>query len=533
MKPTRSVAWQGLALVACVTGCAAPVAPEPEGLAEPRFELSAYDARGRRMPLGALVRRPEFVLSSLRSLEPVELILLAGEPDADLLEDLTALPLRAAHDGRVISSVVSQGRSILRLAPRIALAPDAAYTLALPGSARVQNGAALGDRGPAFVAPLRTLSSTTAGAAWVASVPAAGSTGVPPNLAAAYVALDGEVDGIEAGVWLEAPGGAAVPAVAKIVDCAELETRAVTCVRLDLVGTLEPNASYGLRSGHALHDLLGGPVEPLQAAFETGGAGDLQPPAFEPLPCLPDEQAVTFGCLLPGDAWVEVRVRADESVRVAVRSWERQERSGGRQVEVRSAQLAAAGDVRLRLAGLALDAPFELALVAVDLAGNSTEAQIESATVAALATLSITEVLADPEGPDQAQEYVEVANFGAEPVQLLGIRLADASDVPTVIASDVELSPGARALLVADELDPNSGAIPPGTRLVRVGSSLTKGGLANAGEPLFLRDSEQQRLSAAPMRSAVSGRCLQRLGTADPRGGAPQDFEEGPCTPGR
>lgn len=529
MKSTRSVVWRGHALLACITACAAPVAPEPEGLAEPRFELSAHDARGRRIPLDAVARRPEFLLFSARSLEPVELILLVGEPDPELLEDLAALPLRAAHDRRVIPSVASQTRSMLRLAPNVALAPDAPYTLALPGSARVQNGAALGDRGPAFVAALRTSSSATAGAAWVATLPGAGSTAVPPNLAAAYVALDGEVDGIEAGIWLEAPGGAAVPAAARVVDCAELDTRATTCVRLDLGGTLQPSARYSLRSGHALHDLHGAVVEPLYASFETGGAADLQPPAFEPLPCLADEREAAFGCLLTGDAWIEIRVRADESVRVALRSWERPAGTG----TLRAAQLTAAGDARLRVGGLKLGAPFELALLAIDLAGNSTEAQIESATVPALATLSIAEVLADPEGPDRAQEYVEIENFGGAEVPVQDIRLADANDAtPAVIASEVELLPGARALLVTDDFDPTAGAIPPGTRLIRVGSSLTAGGLANAGEQLFLRDGDRHRLSAAPMRPAVSGRCLQRL-PSDPRSGTPEDFADGACSPGR
>jgi hypothetical protein len=79
---------------------------------------------------------------------------------------------------------------------------------------------------------------------------------------------------------------------------------------------------------------------------------------------------------------------------------------------------------------------------------------------------------------------------------------------------------------------PQLDLIAPGTRLVRVGASLTKAGLANAGEPLFLRDADQHRLSAAPARAAASGRCLQRRGS-DPRSGRVEDFVEAPCTPGQ
>jgi len=522
-------------------GCAGPVAPQPEGPAEPRFVVAAYDVRGLEMPLDALPRRPEFLVSSTRALEPAVLVLLQGSPDADLLEDLAGLPLRAAQDARAVASVVSQRGSQLRLAPRSALAAAAEYTLALPGSARVRGGAALGDGGPAFVAALRTLGSASAGATWMETVPAAGSSGVPPNLEAAFVALDGVVavegGALDTAIWLEAPDGSAISAGAGRVDCGALDSRARTCVRLDLEGALRPNARYVLRSGRALHDVHGGPIEPLNAEFDTRAEPDVVPPAFEAIACRPDEHVTAFGCLLVNDAGVELRARADESVRVAVRSWERQ-----------AAQLTAAGEIALPLVGFAPDEPFELALQAIDLAGNATEVSVASITAPLLATLSITEVLADPSGADLAQEYVELANFGSTALQLQGISLADASDEPTLIANDVELPAGARALLVAADFDPTrfepqsseidvasgqpSAAIAPGARLIRVGSRLTKAGLANAGEPLFLRDADSHRLSAVPMQMAGAGRCLQRRGS-DPRSGRLEDFVQASCTPGR
>lgn len=536
MKAVQNLVGRGLALTVVSASCAVPAAPAGHGPAEPRFELAAYDVRGLGMALDALPRRPEFVLSSTRALEPVELVLLAGELDAELRQDLAALPLRAANDLRVVPSVVSQRDSQLRLAPREALDPAAAYTLALPGSARVRGGSALDGGGPAFVAALRTLGSASAGAAWIATLPAAGSSGVPTNLEAAFVTLDGAVAGdardLEAGIWLEAPDGRAISAEIARVDCADLDATARTCVRLALSGELRPHARYALRSGGALRDVHGALIEPLHAWFDTGAASDVAPPGFEPRSCQPDEQPTGFGCLLVGDAWVEIGARADEPVRVAVRSWERQ-----------AVQLAAAGEVDLRLAGFAADTPFELELEAIDVAGNATEARVESISAPPLATLAVTEVLADPAGPDAAQEYVEIANFGAVAVELHGISLADASDKPTVIESEVELPAGARALLVAADFDPAlpsfepeagqaSGTVAPGVRLVRVGPRLTKAGLANAGESLFLRDSELHRLSAVPARVAGSGRCLQRR-AEDPRSGRVEDFVEAACTPGR
>ncbi len=101
------------------------------------------------------------------------------------------------------------------------------------------------------------------------------------------------------------------------------------------------------------------------------------------------------------------------------------------------------------------------------------------------------------------------------------------------------MPPGGRALLVADGFDPSAPddtPVPPGTVLVRMGTSLGSGGLSNAGEPLFLRDPEGHRVSAAPATPPPrAGVCRVRQ-VDDPRTGAPGSFgydAEGGCTPGR
>jgi hypothetical protein len=80
-------------------------------------------------------------------------------------------------------------------------------------------------------------------------------------------------------------------------------------------------------------------------------------------------------------------------------------------------------------------------------------------------------------------------------------------------------------------------APPAATLLVPVGTSLTRSGLANAGEPLYLRDPHDRRISAAPRSVAAgqvarAGRCLQRV-SADPRTADPAAFIVAPCSPGR
>lgn len=539
----------GLALLAA--SCAVPVAPAAEKAPEPAFSVAAFDARGMGVPLDALPRRPEFLVSGTRSLAPIELVLLSGDADADLLDDLARPPLRAANAARVVPSRVLQRGVELRLAPEVALEPNANYVLALPGNAKVIGGSAIADAGPALAIAARTFGSASAGAAWIASLPEAAPNAVPPNFKAAFVAADGALalegeaglDDVDAvlgdALWIETLDHAALPARGSQVDCAELDARAITCLRLELFGALLPGARYVLRTSGRLRDLHEAPLPELALPFDVGSEADLEPPRFAALSCASDELPVAFGCLLIGDTWVDIRARADEPVRIAVRSWERQ---AGANVVSRTAQLAAAGDVQLTLAALEPASAFTLELEATDLAGNQTVARVELGTTPRLATLAITELLADPAGPDQAQEYVEVANFGGAPVSARGFTLADARDKPSVIADAVEIPAGARALLVADDFDPAAvsfaaagpaaAAIPAGTLLIHVGSTLTQGGLQNAGEPLFLRDAEGHRLSGAPMRAAPSGSCVVRRG-GSPRSARPEDFATGACTPGR
>jgi hypothetical protein len=279
-----------------------------------------------------------------------------------------------------------------------------------------------------------------------------------------------------------------------------------------------------MRSGEQLHDAHGALVEPLSASFDSADTVDLEPPSFAALSCLHDELPLAIGCALLGDRSLQLRMRAAEPVHVRLRSQERQ-----------AALLSAAGAIEIQLSGLTPGEAFELELQAFDLAGNVSEASLALQAAPELPSLSISELRADPAGPEPAQEYVELWNFGQRAVALRGVSLVDASDdKPSTIEQDAQLAAGARALLVADDFDPDNPrdpAPPPGTALIHVGPTLTRGGLANAGERLMLRDAAQHRLSAAPMRAAA-GQCLQRRGE-DPRGGSSESFTVGPCSPGQ
>lgn len=517
---SHAPAMLSLALSACV---AAPELELPAG-----FELRALDGRGEPVALAALPRRPRFVLSTPVALPGAELVLLVGSADPALWSDLSDLPLRAAVETRVVESVTGARANVLWLTPSGTLAPDADYGLALPGSVKPRGGPALNQAGPAFLHELRTAADAAAGAVVVATSPGDGSFGVPTNLRAAVVAFDGEVSMAEDAIWLEAPDGLAVPAELADVACSGLHSSAFRCLELRPSGRLAAETQYVFKSGSDLTDGAGARLDMFSARFKTAADSDDSPPSFQGVSCARDERPMAIGCALLDEHSVRLRMQLAEPASITLRAADRQH-----------AQLWATGDTRLTLDGLTAEAASVLYARATDMAGNSTEAREPLELARGLAPLSIMEIRANPRGPEPELEYVEILNFGREPVDLQDFTLAGANEPArgSVVSAPVKVVAGARALLVADRFDAARGGLdappPAGALLVRLGTSLTRGGLANAGEAIVLRDARDRRLSGAPPLSASTpGSCLHRR-TADLRGDDAPLFEEGPCSPGR
>jgi hypothetical protein len=141
-------------------------------------------------------------------------------------------------------------------------------------------------------------------------------------------------------------------------------------------------------------------------------------------------------------------------------------------------------DVALPVAGLPPSSPATIVVRAVDRAGNTAEAApLAWETPAPLPPVAITEVLANPAGPEPAQEWVELRNLGAEDVSLEGLAIADSRAADQLPATT--LRPGEYALVVTSSYDPENGAdVRPraGTQLVRVDARIGADGLSNGGE---------------------------------------------------
>lgn len=502
------------------------------------ISLEVLDQRQLESERDAIPRRPLLRLEHRHGLQPdpAAVLLLSGQADADLRDDLSAAPLRAEHAAQVVPAQLTLDGDALVLAPLSTLDAAARYTLAVAGNARDSAGKRVFADGTPWLVELQTEPGPEAGARVLATWPADGAAAVPTNLVAAVIALDGDVFGVEDGAWLEDPDGLAVPAQIDADACSAIapEHDAASCIRITLGGLLAPGAPYAIVLGSAARDAHGAAIGPFRASFRTAGGPDLRPPSPRLTSCAIDEQATEVGCALLDDQSLTLHVVVDEP---ALFTLQAAVPAGGAELVARA--VGPSGDASLQLSGLEPDRAYPLELTLRDAADNVAHERFELHTEAPLASLSIVELRADPLGPEPAQELVELLNYGTRAIALQGFVLSDRLDAPGMpIAVETSLPPAGRALLVADAFDPHepSETQPPaGALLVHVGKALASSGLRNSGEALYLRDPDGRRISAAPSTPPPrAGVCLVRI-SDDMRSGATGAFDyagdEG-CTPG-
>ncbi len=162
---------------------------------------------------------------------------------------------------------------------------------------------------------------------------------------------------------------------------------------------------------------------------------------------------------------------------------------------------------------LAPSTPTPLTWAMFDIAGRSQSGVARLFTQPPMAHPVITEVLANPVGPEPDQEFVELYNDGLVPADLGNFTILDIGGT-TGLPSGVLLMPGAFALVVNEVYDVDAEYDPSaadGTLIVRV-AKLGKGGLKNDGEPLKLVDGDGRVVSRfPPLPKPQSGISVQRI----------------------
>jgi len=172
-----------------------------------------------------------------------------------------------------------------------------------------------------------------------------------------------------------------------------------------------------------------------------------------------------------------------------------------------------------------------LSINTLDTAGSFRTGELVVQTLGPMAHVVINEALANPVGPEPAQEWLELYNDGLAAAELSGYALADPGGQTLLPAA--ELAPGAYGLLVNETYDPASPFDVPaadGTLLVRV-PHLGHDGLSNDGEPLELHDAGGAVVSRFPANpKPKSGRSVMRVTPKAPDAAA-ESFVRSPGGP--
>ncbi len=342
----------------------------------------------------------------------------------------------------------------------------------------------------------------TTGVASLATLvaPSAGAADVPLNLAAVTIRFPIAVTVPNGSVTIKGAAQSVAVGVPRASVCPD--SRPGTCVEIALAEALMPAATYVVavardiidNQGHAL------PAGPF-GQFVTASDVDLTAPAILGL------------SIQPSGPCVLVNFQTDEpaAATVVLRSG-----NAGRDVP------AGAGTVQFAVAVsvVAFEPGNDLEIVvrARDLAGNVTESAAVTLRVPMnFLSVAITEIHANPAGPEPVEEFVEVKNLGSAPLALAGLSIEDAKGSDTLSA--FTLDAGAYALIVPAAFDPVSPVDTPpmaGTRLVRVDSRLGFDGLSNGGETIRLRASDGTIVSSCNFpvdvsASKWSGKSVHRI----------------------
>lgn len=491
-------------------------ATAPPPLAVTAVRIEALD--GTAWPMESAPRRPRVNVETSRDLDDdAPVYLLRGESDDALLDDLASSPLRSENTMRIVPCDVHRELGRVELVPDVPLTPGERFTVAVPSWARSGRDAL----GEPYVALLTVSAAPEAGAVATASWPPDGASDVGTTLGRVVVRFDGPLATFDGAIELRR-GDVTVARRVSAMDCASIGLSG-WCAALDDLPPLMPLAEHTLLLTDA-RDATGASLPPWSAGFTTGVGSDTVAPTLGFLACAPDEDELTQGCALVGDDRIVLRVAASEASVVSLRSG-----------IARAVALAPRGTASLALFRLSPETEHSLAIEVTDVSGLRTTDALVVTTRSPLPRLIITEARVDPVGREPTQEYVELWNAGTVPIDLRRMTLADGLDREGDLLSDAVLSPGGRILVVSDGFDPDDGSdapgIPPGARLLRIGTSLGDAGLGNGGEPIVLRDESGARLSMlAPLVVREAGWCVHRVGD-DPLAAGADDVREGPCSP--
>jgi hypothetical protein len=246
---------------------------------------------------------------------------------------------------------------------------------------------------------------------------------------------------------------------------------------------------------------------------------DKAPPSLKALSCASGERLADLVCIAEGPVSATLRFGTTEPATVALETAE---------PDLGSETLSGAwsAEHHVVVGGLPAGGGAAVRLVLADVNGNTARVDLELGAAAGW-PVAVTEVYADPAGPEPAQEFVEIVNLGSEAIDLSGWMIDDEDDANGDLLPDgTLLDPGQAALLVAPAFDAACADDPapaPGTLIVYLGSSIGSNGLKNTeAETIELYDASGTLVSGygggmgKPAAGVSAFRLRAELPDADP-----------------
>lgn len=508
-------------IVACIE---APVLPDVgvrsdahavDAFAPEEVSLRAFDDAGSELALDSLSRHFEIEVSVSVREDARTYLLLPSSLDALREADLRARRISDRLEEASISLQLDVSGDHVRVMPQLYADRDSQWSFVVV--TRDPSGRVI----DATVWPLHVADEDDAGARVIASWPAEGTARIPVDLSEIALAFDGNVDAGDTAFRLTFQGGE-LRGEPLALACNELGMEGVACLRWALPSELYAETTYAFEVLR-LRDRHGADVPPFTLSLRTDASPSEVPVVLPPTGCAIDEVETPFGCVLQTDATWSMALNLTGPARVAFEAFGHN-----------SLSVAPRGDAMLSLDGLDPGMTTLGALTLTSLGTSGARLNVLVETHATMPPLMITEVCANPAGPEPEGEWVELFQRGPNVVALEGMRIADRTDAEgTVVHTDVRLAPGERALLVSDAFDADAAGVAPGVRLIRVGRSIVPSGITNRGEALYLRDATNRRLASVPAMEAFEDRCVVRREDAPLRRDGRASFDYAPCTPGR
>ncbi len=228
-------------------------------------------------------------------------------------------------------------------------------------------------------------------------------------------------------------------------------------------------------------------------SLPTPDANDTEPPALTALSCAATERNDTQICIAEGPLSASLRFATDEQAEVSLIL----DGSG------RTGMLSVSWSTEHHVAmtGLEPGVPASVSLMIKDINENKDEIEI-SVTGQDGPPIAITEVLADPNGPEPAQEFIEIMNFGAYEIDLSGWMIddnGDANGTNNLIKDNTVLASGQTAVVASAAYNPQDGQDPapdPAALMIILDSTICSNGLKNSeAETVELYDASGRLVS--------------------------------------